>query len=262
MQMSVNSYYSLQFCFFSLKLLLAGGNPRRVMFFLKSAGILKEMFYPRLCCICHNWLVKGEEGVCLVCFSELPLTMWNLDSDNPAARTFWGRVPFQFASSFLHFHKGGMARKLLHQMKYRGDAQLALDLGRAFATQICEQSGIPTADFLVPVPLHPKKQRQRGYNQAEAFATGLSEILKIPVRPKALKRVRYSDTQTRKSREARWDNVNNLFMPGITQGLRTSTVIIVDDVITTGATIESCFLALQSAGIEKAGILSLAWADT
>jgi ComF family protein len=216
------------------------------------------MLYPRVCAVCHNWLVSGEEEICLHCLAELPKTHYGLQKHNPVEKLFWGRVPFAFAGAFLNFYHKGKAREILHQIKYKGAQPLAELMGRLYGEELTLCSDGLIADMIIPVPLHPRKQRQRGYNQSEAFANGLGELLKIPVRTDIVSRILYSQTQTKKARFNRWQNVDGIFRLEKPEDLENKRILIVDDVITTGATLEACLKSLNPQGLLKPGILSLA----
>ncbi len=143
-----------------------------------------DLLYPTVCCNCGNWLVVGEKSICLHCINEMPLTGFHFQQGNPTAKLFWARVPISYATSYMFFYETGIARKLLHQIKYKGGRELAMDLGEMFAYSLLQADPEFKPDFIVPVPLHPRKLRQRGFNQSEAIAEGMAKVLQIFLYPK------------------------------------------------------------------------------
>lgn len=181
---------------------------------------------------------------------------------NPVKNIFYGRVELQTASSCYLFQKKGSVQKILHAIKYKGNQELARLIGTWYAGDLCADPHVIRSACIIPVPLHSRKLKQRGYNQSEAFAKGLAEGLKIPLNTGILKRVEHTASQTRKSRFERWENVEDTFE--VTEGpsLKYQHVILVDDVITTGATIEACCRALQKIEGIKLNVLSIAFASS
>ena len=217
-----------------------------------------NLFYPKICKSCGQNLQKGEEQLCLVCKTDLPLSDYWKQKNNPIEELFWGRVKIEFASSLMIFRKASPYRHLIHLLKYKGDKEIAIYLGQLLAQKIIEDSKYQPLDLIIPVPLHPKKQRKRTYNQSDCIAKGLSEILEIPYRTNLLVRTVNTSTQTKKNKEERWENVSGIFKLNNEKELQAKHILLVDDVITTGATIESCVLALQKCVNVKISIASLA----
>ncbi|MDT8307940.1 MAG: ComF family protein, partial [Bacteroidales bacterium] len=190
-------------------------------------------------------LFKHEMVICLRCKLHLPVTHYLQVSDNPAAKVFWGRVEMTHCFTYLHYKKGNATQKLIHQLKYRGRKDAGIFLGEAFGKYIKSVHPGQMFDCLVPVPLHPDKQRSRGYNQSAVIATGLSEKLNIPVLEHVLIRNKRTATQTKKTRYNRWENVEGIFAVTDSAKISGKHIAIIDDVITTGSTIESCCMALR-----------------
>lgn len=222
---------------------------------------LKEMVYPQDCKICASKLLNGETGICLPCYGELPRTRFVLGSGNPVERIFYGRVRLGMASSFLLFSNNNATRKLIHQIKYQGNAELSEELGRIYASELVEQESFAGADIFLPVPLHKKREKQRGYNQSAAFARGMAEILGAVVNEQVLSRTSNNESQTRKQRFDRWLNAENRFAASKQEMLEGKRVFVVDDVVTTGATLESCIRTLEEAKPALLGVLTLAAAS-
>lgn len=221
-----------------------------------------NLFYPNICAVCHNGLVGGEDVICTACLYHIPRTRyWNY-SDNPVAKVFWGRVYIENACSFFLFAKGSKYRKLLHQLKYNGRAEIGVKLGNEFGKELTKSDLYSSIDAIIPVPLHAKRLKQRGYNQAEMIANGLSESMKIPVVTDVLLRNVYTQTQTKKNRAERVLNVSEAFTVSNADKLSNLHVLLVDDVVTTGATLEVCANMLLSNANVKVSIGTLAYAST
>ena len=218
------------------------------------------LFFPRCCVLCGERLQEGVEHLCFKCLSELPRTNFHLRRDNLMEKDLWGKLPLERAGAYLFYSKGGDARKLVYELKYYGNNRLGHFLGRCMATELLPSGFFQGIDFIVPVPLHEKKKRRRGYNQSEALAQGLSEVTGIPVSDNLIVRSRYTDTQTRKSSYDRWMNVKDVFECTSDKGLENRHILMVDDVMTTGATIVACADALSHVSDLRISVLTLALA--
>lgn len=199
---------------------------------------LMSLVYPKVCGGCGGYLVKGESEICTQCRYDLSKTGFHLVQDNEAEKLFWNKVPVTRATAYCYFHKGGIAQQMLHNLKYRGAKALGVEMGRLVGGEI-KGSPVADVDYIVPVPLHPSKLKKRKYNQAEMIANGISSVIGVPVDITTLIRVRENVTQTHKNISERYENSLNLF--GITESriLEGKRVMIVDDVMTTGATLEA-----------------------
>jgi ComF family protein len=219
------------------------------------------LIYPRNCVACGNSLFKHEEQVCNYCYSHLPKSNFHKQQKNPVDALFYGRTPILLASSFYVFQKKGSIQKILHAIKYKHNKDLAVLVGKWYAEDLKTNDIVSKADFVIPVPLHSKKFKIRGYNQSEEFARGLSEGLKIPLNTNVLKRKEFTETQTKKSKYERWENVEDVFELIVPETFINKHIVLVDDVITTGATIEACCQLLQHIEGIKISVLSIAYAD-
>ena len=219
------------------------------------------LLYPELCCACNSNLVNQETVLCTRCEYELPRTHFHKVMGNPVEQTFWGRVVIERATSFFFFLKGSRYRKLLHQLKYKGRKDIGIELGRLFGKDLSSEPAFTEIDLIIPVPLHPRKERIRGYNQSEMIAIGLAHFLPGKVDTQSLYRKTFTETQTKKSRFERWENVGEVFGVREPEKLDGKHILLVDDVLTTGATLEACASVLHAATNVKISIATLAYAS-
>jgi ComF family protein len=201
------------------------------------------LFYPRICGGCNGSLLENENFICTHCNFHLPITNFQNEIDNEVEQTFWGRVNIKYATAYIVFKKESSVQELLHKLKYKGDKELGFYLGQQMGFSM-ENSRFNEVDVIVPVPLHKSRKRARGYNQSEILANGISDVLCKPVIVNVLKRTKANKTQTRKHRFERWQNVQNIFDIENAEMLHNKHVLLIDDVVTTGATIEACVQAL------------------
>lgn len=206
------------------------------------------LVFPKTCCICKRSLFDFEVELCQVCIGLLPVTNYHLrPQNNDLVVKIMGLTKCSNVMSFLRFSKKGMSQKLLHQLKYKNKPEIGLTLGKLYAYHLSGSGIIFNWDLIIPVPLHPMKLKRRGYNQSERFGMGLSEVLKIPIF-NALTRDHYTETQTKKSRIERISNTSGVFKSTEPNQIFGKRILIVDDVMTTGATLASCANALLEAG--------------
>jgi ComF family protein len=191
---------------------------------------------------------------------ELPVTGFHLDPGNPLAEGFWGRVWLEQAVAWFYFRKGSAFQEVLHHLKYNHRPDIGIFLGKQFGYELRRSPVFVKPDLILPVPLHRRKQRSRGYNQSEMIARGLSEAMEIPYDGKALVKSRITSTQTRKSRFERWVNVSGKFEVRSAETIAGLHVLIVDDVVTTGATLEACAEVLLKVPGVKVSVAAVAWA--
>ncbi len=217
-----------------------------------------NLFYPNLCLICGNSLMRNEHQICLSCLHEIPQTGYHLQKDNPLEKRFWGKVPIFRGTAFYFFHKGSPFQKLLHELKYKGNKEIGVIMGKYSALELLHSPDFCSIDVIVPVPLHPKKYAKRGYNQSDLICKGISEVLQKPVDAVNLRRIRENTSQTKKSVYDRYLNTENLFELKDKTAFQNKHVLIVDDVLTTGSTIESCIKALLDTPGIKVSVFTLA----
>jgi ComF family protein len=218
------------------------------------------LFYPELCITCGRKLVTQEKYICLHCLNDLPKTKFQFDPENKVAQLFWGRVRLESASSWLFFRKGSRYQKLVHYLKYKGLKEIGETMGVLFGSEL-KESPFGMVDIIVPVPLHPQKLKQRGYNQSEWIAQGIAFSMGKPVSVSNLSREIYTSTQTRKNRFERWQNVEGIFTVTHPAEFQGKHILVVDDVITTGSTLEAAAVTLLNAGAGKVSIATLACAE-
>lgn len=204
------------------------------------------LFYPSVCAACGNTLYKWEYIVCTRCKAFLPKTGYELNEDNPLARMFYCKIRLKAVTACFFFSKEGKVQHLIHELKYKSNADAGIFLGRELGKSIKEAPLFQGIDYLIPVPLHPKREKERGYNQSLMIARGMSEVTSIPTGEKFLVRSVNTVTQTHKSKEERWKNVKDIFEVRHSEQLESKYVLLIDDVLTTGATLEACALKLSA----------------
>lgn len=218
------------------------------------------LLFPLGCSSCGKSLYKGETSICTYCLFRLPKTYFHLTPDNPVAKMFWGRVSIRAATSYYTFNKGGKVQRLIHQLKYKGQTDVGLKLGNMYGHELLKNLDFSSVDIIVPVPLHKKRLKERGYNQSTYFAIGLAETMRLPTNVDVLFRKYESETQTKKSRFTRWKNVEQLFEMKNEEAIAYKHILLVDDVVTTGATLEACAQALLKVVGVQVSVATIAYA--
>lgn len=219
------------------------------------------LFYPQICITCGERLISQEQFVCMRCWFDLPLSRFEHEHENKVAQLFWGRVQIEHATSYFHYRKGSRYQKLIHFIKYKGLKELGLLTGKKFGTLLAESDHFKEINVIVPVPLHPKKEKKRGFNQSEWIARGISAGMHKPVSEANLFRKIFTSTQTRKNRFERWQNVDGIFGVKNPEEFENQHILLVDDVVTTGSTLEACAYELLKVPGVKVSIATLAFAD-
>jgi ComF family protein len=224
---------------------------------LKWLEGLLQLFYPKICIGCQVHLSEQEDIICLHCEHHLPKTLFSSYAKNPIEKLFWGRVPLRSAASIFFFNKGDTIQQLMHQLKYKNRKDIGLWMGRMLAKEILKSNRFDEIDWIVPVPLHPKKEFKRGYNQSLLIAKGMEEQASWQV-IEALERKENTATQTRKGKFDRWLNVGSSFKINPKFCAKGKNILLVDDVLTTGATMESCIQILLKAEVASVSIAAFA----
>jgi ComF family protein len=198
-----------------------------------------QLFYPHVCAGCNSDILPQQNLLCATCLHILPVTGFAAQKDNPVEKIFWGRVPVQAAFAHLYFTKGVLVQQLMHQLKYQANTAVGFFLGELMGKAITAANRFATIDALIPLPLYAAKERKRGYNQAAIICNGMAEVLQVPVINQQLVRCSYTGTQTNKHRVERWQNVAGSFAIQNAAALQGKHLLLVDDVLTTGATLEA-----------------------
>ena len=223
---------------------------------------LINLFFPPVCAGCHLFLLSNENVICTLCRHNIPLTNHHLNSENEAFKKFYGRIPVEYASALLYFHKRGIVQELIHNLKYKGQEEIGSVLGTWYAEDLKNSVIIQSIDEIIPVPLHKRKLRERGYNQVTNFGLSLSKNLNISYNPNLLVRNIYSKTQSRKNFLNRSDGIDTIFAASFTEKDHNKHFLLIDDVITTGSTLEACSHALLKIPGAKISIVCMAMAHS
>jgi ComF family protein len=205
---------------------------------------LINLFFPKSCAACEAFLLAEEIVICTSCRHKLPQTNYHLLEENELVKKFYGRIPIEFGAALFYFHKSGMVQELMHKLKYKGQEEIGAMIGSWYAEQLKSIEILKTADYIIPVPLHKKRLRERGYNQVTTFGQALSDSLNIPYLESVLSRNVYRKSQTSKNLLDRIEATNETFVAQFDESFHDKHFIIIDDVITTGSTLESCSSAL------------------
>jgi len=220
-----------------------------------------NLFFPDTCANCEAALYKHESAICSMCRYHLPVSKFHLYNDNPVEKLFRGRVAVQNATAYLRFQKGGMAQKLVHKLKYKGRTEVGTTIGKLYGYELKNQEWDKKIDLIIPVPLHNKKLHLRGFNQCDFFAQGLSESLNVNFDTTSLKRIYSTNTQTKKSRYNRWKNAEGKFVVTDPAFLIGKNILLVDDVVTTGSTLEACAQAILNIEGTTVSIATMAYTE-
>lgn len=221
-----------------------------------------NLFFPKVCSGCKSFLLTNENVICTICRHNVPLTNHHLNPENEAFKKFYGRIPVESVSALLYFHKKGIVQELIHSLKYRGHQEIGTVLGDWYAAELKDLELIKTIDVIIPVPIHKKRLRERGYNQVTTFGLALSKNLEIPYNPTLLQRKVYSKTQSKKNFLGRTEGIDAVFDVSFTEEDHNKHFLLIDDVITTGATLEACSHALLKIPGAKISIICMAMAHS
>ena len=224
--------------------------------------ILKDifgLFFPKICACCNAHLSAMEISVCVNCRHELGSTLFSFESNNILEKSFYGRIPLESATALFYFLKKGKIQGLIHRLKYKGQQDIGAFIGNWLGDEMLASDRFSKIDQIIPVPLHPKKLKKRGYNQLDTFGRALSKKLQIPFNDTILAKVSSTKTQTKKIRFDRWRNVQELFEVQTPSLLENCHILLIDDIITTGATLEACYAAMQNVSNIKISLACMAY---
>jgi len=221
-----------------------------------------HLFFPQICYACGSSLLGTDQLLCLRCLHELPYTRFEKYHHNPVERIFWGRLAIHEAASLFYFTKDSIVERLLHQLKYKGRREVGTYCGRLMGAALQKVERFKDIDGIIPLPLFRRKERERGFNQAKLLCDGLKEMINKPIMDDVILRIEATETQTHKNRIERWQNMEHRFEVEHPELLKGKHILLVDDVITTGATLESCAQELLGVENTRLSILTLAYSSS
>ncbi len=219
---------------------------------------LINLFFPKSCAGCHSFLLSDEKVICTQCRHEIPLTNHHKIEENEVIQKFYGRIPLEFGAALFYFHKKGIVQEMIHKLKYKGHEEISETIGNWYATELKDLEQLKGIDYIIPVPLHKKRLRERGYNQVEGFGKAMAENLNIQYDDQVLQRKLYTKTQTKKNLLGRADVIDNVFDVSFSEDHYGKHFLLIDDVITTGSTLESCSRALLKIPHAKISVICMA----
>ena len=219
---------------------------------------LINLFFPKICHACDKILIDNESDICVGCRHELPLTNYHFDRPEIVKKIFYGRVHLEAATALFYFHKSGIVQQLLHNLKYKGKEEIGRVFGNWLGAELLETSYFKSIDVVIPVPIHSKKLKQRGYNQVALFAQQIAKVLNASYVDGVLLKSINTQTQVFQSREARFQSVAHSFYAQNLKRIENKHILLVDDVITTGATIEACALVLNPVNKSRLSVATIA----
>lgn len=223
---------------------------------------LLNLFYPLVCNGCHSLLNTNETGICLDCRHKIPLTSHLLQKENEAYKKFNGKLPVEHVSAMMYYHKKGLVQQLIHNLKYKNQQNIGTILGNWYVEDLKENQIIKSVDYIIPVPLHSKRLKERGYNQVMTFCNCISKGLEIPIHENILYRNEYAVTQSKKGLTDRNAVSKTTFEVNFTEADHDKHFLLIDDVLTTGATLEACGKALLTIPNAKISIVTMAFSHS
>jgi ComF family protein len=206
---------------------------------------LLHLLFPHVCAGCGSDVLTTETVLCMQCIEAMPETNFEPHTGNPVEKLFWGRLPLNAATAQFYFTKESLLQHLMHQFKYKSNKELGLQLGKVMGQQLLKADRFTGIDALIPLPLFPAKEKRRGYNQATLLCNGMAAVMNVPVLNNVISRPQHTETQTKKGRIERWQNIEGKFMVTKPEAIAGKHLLLVDDVVTTGATLESCGIELM-----------------
>lgn len=222
---------------------------------------LLHVIFPHVCAGCGSDVISEQSVLCMHCISQMPETNFHIHCNNPVEKMFWGRLPLVSASAQYYFTKESLMQHLMHQLKYKGNKELGRQLGRLMGNDLRQTNRFHCIDALVPLPLFAAKEKRRGYNQATLLCEGMAEVMRVEIFPDVIVRTEHTESQTKKGRIERWQNIKGKFQLVRPGKIRGKHVLLVDDVVTTGATVEACGHELMQGDQTTLSIATLCYAS-
>lgn len=232
----------------------------RLNYLIRVADDFLSLIFPRVCQSCGDRLVQNERVICMNCLADIPFTNYHLERENNLEKELWGRCYVERAAAWCYYRRGSRVQRLVHRLKYNGIKDIGIYMGEYYGNILKKSGFLENIDLIIPVPLHPSRIRRRGFNQSLVISAGISKATGIDVESNILHRSLESSTQTRKSRVERWENVEGIFEISGANTINNMHVLLVDDVITTGSTVEACVLALKKIEGVKVSVAAIATA--
>ncbi|MBF6641341.1 ComF family protein [Flavobacterium sp. J49] len=223
---------------------------------------LVNLFFPKSCAGCHAILLSDEKVICTQCRHEIPLTNHHKIEENEIFQKLYGRIPLEFGAALFYFHKKGIVQEMMHQLKYKGNQEIGTIVGDWYASELKDLEQMKNIDYIIPVPLHKRRFRERGYNQVTTFGKSLAQNLNIPYEENVLQRKLYTKTQTKKSLLGRADINKTIFDVNFSENHHDKHFLLIDDVMTTGSTLEACSRELLKIPNAKISIVCMAMAHS
>jgi ComF family protein len=223
---------------------------------------LINLFFPKSCAGCESFLLSNENVICTQCRHEIPLTNHHKIENNEIFQKLYGRIPIEYGSALFYFHKKGIVQEMIHKLKYKGQEEIGATIGDWYASELKNIEQMKNIDYIIPVPLHKKRLRERGYNQVESFGKAIASNLEIPYDKGLLHRNLHTQTQTRKDFLGRADVISTVFDVNFSERHHGRHFLLIDDVITTGSTLEACSRAILKIPDAKISIICMAMAHS
>lgn len=222
---------------------------------------LLHLAFPHVCCACGSDIISTESNLCMQCITEMPDTRFHMHANNPVEKMFWGRLPLVCATAQYYFTKESLMQHMMHELKYNGNRELGIQLGQLMGNDFLQTHRFTHFDALIPLPLFAKKEKRRGYNQATLLCEGIAEVMDKEIIYDAVVRPEHTETQTKKGRIERWQNIEGKFELLNSSAIRNKHILLIDDVVTTGATLEACGQVLLEAENVSLSIATLCYAS-
>ncbi|MFI1745052.1 ComF family protein [Thalassobellus sediminis] len=217
-----------------------------------------NLFFPKVCYACHNLLNDNEDTICIDCRHDLPITNFHFNDNDAVKKVLYGRAKIENGTALFRFEKKGLVQQLIHGLKYKGYENIGFVLGNWLGGELKTLEPYKNIDAIIPVPLHKKKLKKRGYNQVTKFGQQLAECLNADYKEDVLIKITNTKSQTNKGRFSRWTNTDELFALKNMETINNKHILLVDDIITTGATLEACILVLNQTKNIKISIATMA----